>query len=150
MRTNRYTFIALIFCLASMGCGGVNSRIKKNEHLFATYPLEVQGLIQREQIDVGFTEDQVRMAKGDPSDISQITRKTPQGREKKITLWKFRKSVPATHSTSAIAGSGMSSPYGYPGFGPGPSQPVPMDYTRIGLIVEFEQGKVVSWTDNPN
>jgi len=153
MRTNNALIIVLIssvMLIAFIGCGGVNSRIKKNEHLFASYPPETQGLIQNEKIEAGFTEDMVRMAKGDPSDVSQITRKIAQGKERKITLWKYRKPVPATHSTSPAAGSAMSSPYGYPGFGPGPSQPIPMDYTRIGLIVEFEQGKVIHWTENPN
>lgn len=129
---------AAFFALSLAGCGGIKSRISDNQRLFATYPPETQAQIQNGRIDHGFTEEMVYMAKGKPSEKSSIER---DGR--KIAVWKYARprppGPPGSHSGA------LSSPYGYPGFGPGPSQPVPMFYDRSYFKVEFENGKVVRW-----
>ena len=128
--------VLLSFCAAA--CGGVKSRIREHEREFATYAPEVQAQIQSGRIDRGFTEDMVYLSKGTPDDQSSIDR---DGR--KVTIWKYARSSPALSSRGAT--SNLSSPYGYPGFGPGPAQSAPLLYERAYFKIEFEKGKVIGW-----
>lgn len=141
MRDHRFRphFVVLVVLFA-MGCGGVKSRIKDNERQFSGYPPEIQAQIQSGRIDRGFTEEMVYLAKGEPSDKSTLTRDG-----KTVTVWKYARPVPP--SPPGQAAGGLSAPYGYPGFGPGPSQASPLFYERSYFKVEFEGGKVMRWDE---
>lgn len=121
-----------------MGCGGINSRIHENQYQFNTYPPQVQAQIQSGRIDKGFTEEMVYMARGKPSDKSTVTRGG-----KDVVLWKYE--VPAAVQPPNAAPGSLSTPYGYPTFGPNPAQSTPILYERSYANVEFENGKVVDW-----
>jgi len=140
MAQNKYfLFISLFPTLLSFGaCGGVKSRIQENQRQFAQYPPEIQSQIQNGRIDHGFTEEMVFIAKGKPTDKTQINRDG-----KAITVWKYVGAMPSEPPGQSTGG--LASPYGYPGFGPGPNQPAPMFYERKTYKVEFQDGKVVSW-----
>ncbi|MEW6055885.1 MAG: hypothetical protein AB1540_04650 [Bdellovibrionota bacterium] len=130
-------FLILALLLIS-ACSTVSSRIKDHQHQFNSYPPEVQAQIQNGRIDVGFTEEQVLIAKGKPSDKTAFRRG-----DKTVTLWKYAGGY-ATRDSSP-ASPALGSPYGYPTFGPSPSQSTPMAYEREYHIVEFENGKVTRW-----
>jgi len=68
-----YCFIAVAGFIVS-GCASPDYRIKKNPELFATFPPEVQALVQQGQIDIGFEPEMVRMALGEPNRV--YTRQT--------------------------------------------------------------------------
>lgn len=88
---------AIAFAAALVLCGGcastIESRIKANPGLFASFPPEAQEKIRRERVELGFTEDMVRVALGSPSRIS--TRVTESGT---TTLWFYTSHEPETHS----------------------------------------------------
>jgi hypothetical protein len=66
--TLRLSFLAgLLGLLAALtGCNTVQSRIDRNLDLFASLTLEEQGMVERGEIDVGFTPDMVYLARGNP------------------------------------------------------------------------------------
>ena len=63
---------------------------------------------------------------------------------KSVVIWKYAR--PA-HGGPAQAGApgALSAPFGYPGFGPNPSHPLPMLHSEEFFKVEFENGKVARW-----
>lgn len=48
-------------------CASPQSRIRNNLELFASFDPEVQERIEAGQVEIGFTEDMVRMALGEPN-----------------------------------------------------------------------------------
>ena len=143
----RRLFLILVIS-GFVGCTNVATRIKENERQFGTYAPEAQAQIQNGRIDRGFTEEMVYMAMGKPDNKDTITisarAKGAHDRDgKKITLWKYlRRDVNAAPRESS---TGLSSPYSYPTFGPGPGQPAPVIYDRRYYKVEFLDGKVIRW-----
>jgi len=70
--------VALVLgVLLLAGCATPASRIKKNPELFASFPPEVQAKVREGRIEVGYTQDMVRMALGGPQRMH--TRTTPAG-----------------------------------------------------------------------
>lgn len=65
--------------LVAAGCQTPQDRIAARRDLFTAYPPEVQAKIQAGQVAVGFTTDQVLMARGDPD--RKTARETPNGLE---------------------------------------------------------------------
>jgi len=57
----------LVVLLALAGCATPETRIRKNPELFAGFPPDTQSKIRQGHIAIGFTQDEVRMALGDPS-----------------------------------------------------------------------------------
>jgi hypothetical protein len=68
-----HIFCALSIALIS-GCSTTNQRITENQSQFNSYTAAEKRLIRSGEIAVGFDEDQVRMALGDPSHIRSDTR----------------------------------------------------------------------------
>ncbi len=124
-----------------VGCASTsNSRIKEKEKEFLAYPPEVQQQIQSGNVDKGFTEDMVYMAKGTPSEKS-----TQVKSGKTIKLWKY--SGTKTQMVEPPRGSaapGFSGAYEYPTPGAVPKQST-MHYGSSMQIIEFENGKVSGW-----
>lgn len=147
MRALFLNFVLPLALLFVSACSSIPSRIKEHEREFNTYPPEIQSQIQSGRIDHGFTEDMVYMAKGKPSEKSSYEKKGPKG-PVHVTVWKYASPAPATPAN--IASSSISTPYGYPTFGPGPSQPASVFYEKKYFKVEFENGKVTSWDQELN
>lgn len=129
--------LALAASFVILGCSSVGSRIKENERLFGTLAPEAQAQIQNGRIDRGFTEDMVHMAMGKPD-----AKETVQRDGKTVLVWKYvRRDLNAPRDSA----TGLSSPYSFPTFGPGPSHPSPVIYDRKYYKIEFIGGKVVRW-----
>lgn len=64
-------------------------RIERDPELFRSWSEEVQQRVRAGEVAVGFTEPQVRMALGDPDDIS--TRTTAEGQTE---VWTYRDRSP--------------------------------------------------------
>ncbi len=120
------------------GCATTHSRVKEHALEFNSFPAQTQAQIQSGRIDKGFTEDMVYMARGEPSDKVKAVRDG-----KPTTVWKYAR--PGAPLPVSASGGNLAAPYGYPGFGPNPSQPAPMFYERSYFKVEFLNGKVVGW-----
>lgn len=58
-------------------CASPQSRIRNNPELFASFDPEVQEWIEAGRVDIGFTEDMVRMALGEPD--RRVRETTPEG-----------------------------------------------------------------------
>ena len=57
---------AALVCVLAAACGGTRSRIRENQERFAAYPPAVQESIRKGTVKPGFTEEQARMAWGEP------------------------------------------------------------------------------------
>ncbi len=109
-----------------------SDRIEENRALFNSYPPEVQAKVQSGQVASGFTEDMVRMALGDPDEVSNVV--DPSGT---TLMWGYTRSKPG-FSVGIGGGSGFGHVGGGAGMsmGTGPRR----DYTSI---VEFREGRVI-------
>ena len=65
------------FVFFAAGCASPDSRVKRNEAAFNSWPAEVQQKVRAGQVAVGFTGDMVRVALGEPDRVA--TRTTAQG-----------------------------------------------------------------------
>jgi len=78
-------FLLAAACACSFaGCSTPASRIEKNLDLFNTFPLEAQAKIRQGEVDIGFTPDMVRIAKGDPP--RTYVRQTAEGQTE---VWSY-------------------------------------------------------------
>ena len=66
--------LCVLSIVLSSGCSTTNNRIVENQSQFNSYTAAEKRLIRSGEIAVGFDEDQVRMALGDPSHIKSDTR----------------------------------------------------------------------------
>lgn len=121
----------LLMALMLAACSSTGSRISDQQSVFDTYPADVQQKIRAGQVDVGFNQDQVRMAVGEPS--RRYTQQTTVGESE---VWAYSKSSP-TFSFGLGAGTFGSGIGG--GAGVGTSTGGNSDDT---LRVTFVAGKV--------
>jgi hypothetical protein len=77
--------VLLLAALVAAGCSTVNSRIRKHQAEFSTWPMAVQEKVAAGQIDVGFTTEQVKVALGEPDRV--FTRTTSDGTTE---VWSYR------------------------------------------------------------
>lgn len=75
MKTYLFPWLLVVTLLA--GCATVETRIRKNQAVFDSWPTQVQAYVRAEKVDLGFTPDQVRVALGEPDRIFE--RKTEAG-----------------------------------------------------------------------
>jgi len=62
-----HAILPLLVLLFLAGCASTPAkRIQKSQNLFDTFPVATQARIRGGEIDLGFTEDMVRIALGDP------------------------------------------------------------------------------------
>lgn len=79
---------AVCAVLFLVGCQSTpEKRIAKNQEAFEAMPADVQAKIRRGEVAVGFTEAQVRLAKGDPD---RIGRRTTAGGESVVWTYERR------------------------------------------------------------
>ncbi|HWL14197.1 MAG TPA: hypothetical protein VNR00_01250 [Opitutus sp.] len=74
---NSLFVLGCCLALAWAGCSTVDSRLKKHESAFNSWPADVQQKVRSGQIDLGFTPEMVQVALGDPSRV--FTRTTQNG-----------------------------------------------------------------------
>ena len=90
MKTSVFFCLALVLAILSAGCSSTpQSRIKKNQAAFSSYPAEVRSDIERGQVRVGFTPEQTRLALGDPDRV--LTRTSDAGVSE---VWIYRENKP--------------------------------------------------------
>ena len=123
--------VALVLALGG-GCASTpESRIEENQTLFDGYPPDVQDKIREGRVDVGFDEDMVRMALGDPDETS-----TEVDAEGETLRWAYTRSRPGM--SVGIGGGNYGGGFGMGGgvgVGSGPRR----DYLAI---IDFREGRV--------
>ncbi len=121
----------LLVLLGALACASANSRISASQTVFDGYPPEVQEQIRAGEIAVGFTEEQVLMALGEPDRRVQVV-----ADEIVAEVWTWTKSKPGFG-----IGIGTGSSIGNVGIGTG---------VTVGegarsedhVVVEFVNGRV--------
>ena len=77
--------LLFLAALVLAACASPSTRIDDNEALFNSYTPEERRLIRSGQVAVGFDQDQVRMALGEPSRVRSVT--TVNGTQ---SVWEYR------------------------------------------------------------
>jgi hypothetical protein len=101
--------IGLSASLLAVGCSTVDSRAKEHEAAFNSWPADVQQKVKAGQVDVGFTQEMVLVALGEPG--RKVTRTTSNG---EAEVWTY-----ADKSPKFSIGLGMGSMRGSTGVGGG-------------------------------
>lgn len=110
MKTLRpFTLIAALALVVAAGCSTTSSRIAKNPAAFAEWPVAVQDKVRAGQVDLGFTQEQVRVALGEPDRI--FSRTTNDGT---TDVWVYRQ-----EKSRFSFGFGLGSVRGSTGVGAG-------------------------------
>ena len=106
------TILLLTVLLASLlaaGCASPDSRAKKHQAAFDTWPADVQQKVRDGQVEVGFTQEMVLVSLGDPE--RTMSRTTANGQ---ADVWIY-----ADKSPKFSFGVGMGSMRGSTGVGGG-------------------------------
>lgn len=85
----RRFFVSLCLLIVLACASSPDGRISKQQEVFDAYPPEVQEAIRAGEIAVGFTEEQVVMAVGEPDRKTLVT-----GEDSVAHVWTWRKSSP--------------------------------------------------------
>jgi len=128
MKTVQALVILLITLLLS-SCASTSKRISQNEALFNTYTAAEKKMIRTGQIAVGFDQDMVRMALGDPS--REVSVDTAAGKQ---IAWEYRELKP---SMNIGIGGGIGS--GGSGVGIGTGVGVSPNRTKLLKRVVFDR-----------
>ena len=124
---------ALVLLLA--GCATTPAdRIAQHASTFATWPAEIQAKVRAGQVAVGFTEEQVRVALGEPDHT--LTRTTEQGA---AIIWAYRH-----HGSHFSFGLGVAGGSGHAGYGAGVAMSDRPYLAGDALHVVLMNGKVIS------
>lgn len=102
MKTSLTTCLLAVILLA--GCATVDSRIRKHQAAFDSWPAQVQATIRAERVDLGFTPEQVRVALGDPDRV--FMRKTKEG---EAEVWAYYDRGPRFSLGLGVGSGGYSS-----------------------------------------
>jgi hypothetical protein len=82
--------LVLVALVLSAGCSSSpTSRISKNQAEFAAYPTDVQELIRKGEVRVGFTPAQVRLALGEPD---RVLKRTSEAGESDVWIYQEKRS----------------------------------------------------------
>lgn len=126
--------ICQLICIAvialTSACSSTSSRISKDETLFNTYTPAEKKMIRTGQVAVGFDQDQVRMALGDPD--REATVENAGGKQ---IVWEYRNIKPSLgFSVGASTGSWSRS-----GVGTGVGVGVSPDRTKLLKRIVFDR-----------
>ena len=120
--------------LAVAGCSTVDSRISGHRAQFDTWPPVVQQKVQAGQVDIGFTQEQVQVALGDPD--RTYSRTDARGTDE---VWAYRDHTPVISFGLGMGSFGRSS-----AVGGGVGVTTGGDRYDDKLRVIFADGKVVA------
>ena len=131
-RPTRLKWLVLALLAFPLACASTpDSRIKKQQALFDSYPAEIQTNIRMGKVDVGYDQEMTRLALGEPDETSNEV-----AEDGETLMWGYTRSRPGVSiglgGGSFGGGSGMG---GGVAMGSGPER----DYTAI---IEFQEGKV--------
>lgn len=133
--------LLLLGALAMLGACTATpaSRISKNRPLFDQYPPAVQEKIRAGKIEVGFTQDMVRFALGEPG--HRMTRRTDFG---ETEIWIYVDNKPTVSFGIGIGTGGRHS-----GGGVGIATSTGARYPDERVRVEIRAGRVeaVEWSE---
>lgn len=76
--------IAVLSVLLFTSCATPDARIRKHQEIFDSFPPEVQEKVRNGKIDIGYDEDMVFIALGQPD--REYTRRTADG---ELTVWSY-------------------------------------------------------------
>ena len=110
------------------------SRIEENQEKFDRYPAETQAILRSGKVDIGYDQDMVRIALGDPDETS-----TEISDEGEMLIWAYIKSRPRVSIGIGGGGYGGRGGLGGLGGGVGVGSGGTSEYTAI---VEFRAGRV--------
>jgi hypothetical protein len=139
MRLRSFSALLVAAALALAACSTIDSRIRRQQALFDSYPPNVQHHIRNGVIEVGYTPEMVVMALGEPDRKVEV--RTDDGL---ADVWTYRKSVPGFSvgmGTGGYVGSGV-------GLGTGVSVGEP-GRTEDQAVVEFWDGRVARFQALP-
>jgi hypothetical protein len=123
------------FLLALAGCATTPAdRISQNRAAFDSWPAEVQAKVRAGQVGLGFSEEQVLMALGEPD--RTIARTTEQGT---AIVWAYSHRGPHFSFGLGMAGGG-----GHTGYGAGVAVNDRPYFSGDAMHVVFMDHKVVS------
>lgn len=91
------------FLLLAAGCASTPAQRIANNAAFDTYPAAVQEKILNGEVDVGFTQEMVRLALGKPDRVSR--RQTASGESE---VWIYTEQRPRLGFSFGVAGGGGS------------------------------------------
>ena len=134
MKSILFTTCFIICTAMLLNCSTPGSRIQKNQELFDTYPADVQDSIRAGKIEIGYTEDMVRMALGNPNETAVNV--TEQG---EVHVWAYAKSTTGTGVSVGHSSRGRTRV----GVGVSMGRAPEKKYTAI---VEFRNGRVTKLT----
>lgn len=126
--------LGLAVSILATGCSTVDSRAKKHEAAFNSWPRDVQEKVKAGQVDVGFTQEMVLVALGDPA--RTVTRTTANG---EALVWIY-----ADKSPKFSIGLGMGSMRGSTGVGGGVTVGDSGWRDQEAMRVIFEGGRVTA------
>lgn len=124
-----HALLLVTVSLLLSACASTSQRIDQNEALFNTYTPAEKKMIRTGQIAVGFDQDMVRMALGDPSREASVD--TAGGKQ---LAWEYRKVKP---SMSVGIGGGIGT--GGSGIGIGSGVGVSPNRTNLEKRVIFDR-----------
>lgn len=122
-------FLCLALSLISLGCATKSQRINQNEALFNTYTPAERKMIRTGQVAVGFDQEMVRMALGDPSRESTVD--TAEGKQ---IVWEYSYLKP---SLGIGVGGGIGT--GGSGVGIGTGVGVSPNKTKLRKRIVFDR-----------
>jgi hypothetical protein len=99
--------LLLLPLLLLAGCATVDSRIRKHQAVFDSWPANVQAMVRAEKVDLGFTPEQVRVALGDPDRV--FSRKSGEG---EAEVWAYYDRGPRFSLGLGVGSGGYSSSVG--------------------------------------
>lgn len=124
-----------LIAVALAGCATPASRISDAKSAYDSYPPEVQQKIAAGEVAVGFTQEQARMALGEPA--RKYTRTTTAGTAE---IWGYNRTGP-TYSFALGSGFGLgSSGFGSIGLNTGTAD----DDVQEKMRLVFESGKLTA------
>ncbi len=126
--------ILLAIAVLLGACATPESRIKKNQAAYDTWPPEVQASVKAGKAEVGFTAEQVKVSLGKADRI--YTRKSAEAVQE---VWAYGRSGARTGVGLGFGMGGGSSSYG---LGVGVGGPEYREDDRVRVV--FEGGKVVA------
>ncbi len=128
----RATFTVLVVVALALGCASTpDSRISDDQALFDSWPMDVQAKVRAGEIDLGMTQDQVRMALGEPDETSSAIDANGE-----TVTWTWAHSRPGL--SLGLGGIGIGG-VGFGGVGVGTGSK-----RSLERVVQFRNGEVVS------